>query len=142
MHQTQGATIHRYVTNGCKCGNPERAAHNASVIAMSAQQARGAKKAGDEWLSANPGACKDIPQSMESFQPQLVIYSFASSGPAIKYELDTGVPSLAVLFHRGVGVKTHGYGKRGTQICASALLMLECKSQLPCLGIVLFGSWS
>jgi len=61
---------------------------------------RRGKAAAEEWLKMNPLACRAAEDCLEEFQPQAVICGLQSTGPALRLELGTGVPSIYTFFAR------------------------------------------
>lgn len=64
------------------------------------ESSRAAKKAGDAWLREHPDACLDPELALKRYNPDLVVYSFTTSGPAVQHELATMVPAVPAFFHR------------------------------------------
>lgn len=52
------------------------------------------RKAAAEWLKANPSACRAAEDCLEEFQPHAVVCGSQSSGPAMRFEMGTGVPTI------------------------------------------------
>lgn len=68
--------------------------------ATAVEASQKARKAAAAWLSEHRGACIPVDDAIEEFEPDVIIYSMLSSGPALRYELSIGVPAIPVFFFR------------------------------------------
>lgn len=72
----------------------------SSVSARCVQCMRRGKTAAEEWLKANPSACRAAEDCLEEFQPDAVLCGVQSTGPALRFELGAGVPSIYTFLAR------------------------------------------
>eukprot|EP00747_Dinoflagellata_sp_TGD_P088009 gnl/TRDRNA2_/TRDRNA2_163847_c5_seq3.p1 gnl/TRDRNA2_/TRDRNA2_163847_c5~~gnl/TRDRNA2_/TRDRNA2_163847_c5_seq3.p1 ORF type:complete len:688 (+),score=111.91 gnl/TRDRNA2_/TRDRNA2_163847_c5_seq3:79-2064(+) len=72
---------------------------------------KGCKQAAEKWLRDNPGVCVSAEDALEDFQPGLVICASQASGPAVRYELATGVPVVHAWLNQDVLDYFHHLGE-------------------------------
>eukprot|EP00927_Polykrikos_kofoidii_P038656 TRINITY_DN3305_c0_g1_i1.p1 TRINITY_DN3305_c0_g1~~TRINITY_DN3305_c0_g1_i1.p1 ORF type:complete len:569 (+),score=97.96 TRINITY_DN3305_c0_g1_i1:81-1787(+) len=76
---------------------------SANATAMSINKESGA--AARAWLRDNPDAVQSVEGAMRAFKPDLVVFTCLTSGPAIRYELATGVPVVPAALGAGFDIE-------------------------------------
>lgn len=79
-------------------------------LAESLQRGR---KAAEDWLRKNPGVCTAAYDALENFTPDVVACGSQATGPAMRYETNTGVPVIYTFFSRAILDVSMGF----TQLC-------------------------